>query len=72
MHRIKKISAQILAQKMREASEVASSDDVAKRDIMSLLVRARMNEKGDGYQMSDAAMIEQVVRRCILLHEYFL
>jgi hypothetical protein len=61
MHRIKEIWKQILKDKMREASTVASSDDVAKRDIMSLLVRARMNETEDGYQMSDEAMMQQVV-----------
>lgn len=33
----------------------------AKRDIMSLLVRARIADKGEGYQMSDRAMMDQVV-----------
>jgi hypothetical protein len=61
MYRIRKFSEQLLKDKMREASTVYSSDDVAKKDIMSLLVRARMNEKGDGYQMSDDAMVQQVV-----------
>lgn len=63
MHRIKQISAQILADKMRD-SAVAVSDTEAKRDIMSLLVRARKAdmEKDKGvYTMSDKAMMEQVV-----------
>lgn len=65
MHRIKKISAVMLEEKMRD-SAVASSDMDAKRDIMSLLVRGRRadaeQEKG-GYTMSDKAMMDQVVSR---------
>lgn len=61
MYRIKNISAEILAEKMRESAAVAATDDLAKRDIMSILVRARMSEKGGGYQMSDQAMMQQVV-----------
>lgn len=61
MHRIKGISAEILADRMREASSVAITDDIVKKDIMTLLIRARMSEKGGGYQMSDEAMMQQVV-----------
>ncbi|KAF5367336.1 hypothetical protein D9615_010281 [Tricholomella constricta] len=63
MHRIKQVSAGILAEKMRD-SAVAASDTEAKRDIMSLLVRARKadTEKDKGaYTLSDNAMMEQVL-----------
>ncbi|KAF8070435.1 cytochrome P450 [Lyophyllum atratum] len=63
MHRIKQISAVILADKMRD-SAVVMSDTEAKRDVMSLLVRARKAdiEKDRGaYAMSDKDMIEQVL-----------
>lgn len=63
MHKIKRISAQMLEEKMKD-SAVAMSDTDAKRDIMSLLVRARKaeseQEKGV-YTMSDKAMMDQVV-----------
>lgn len=60
MYTIKNISAQMLKEKVADASVVAS-DMTAKRDIMSILVRARIAEKGQGYQMSDQAMMDQVV-----------
>ncbi|KAG6857715.1 hypothetical protein H0H87_004131 [Tephrocybe sp. NHM501043] len=62
MHQIKKISANILAERMRD-SAVTVSDTEAKRDVMSLLVRARKAESADktAYAMSDQAMIEQVL-----------
>lgn len=53
----------ILHEKMADPS-VAVSDTYAKRDIMSLLVRARYAdlEKDKGvYTMSDKAMMDQVV-----------
>lgn len=62
MYRIKKISAQILEEKMQDAA-VNLDDSAAKRDIMTLLVRARTAEKGEGYRMSDASMMDQVVSR---------
>lgn len=61
MHVIKKVSAQMLKDKIADATVVAG-DNTVKRDIMSILVRARIAEKGDGYQMSDRAMMDQVVR----------
>lgn len=54
----------MLREKMRD-STVTLSDSEAKRDIMSLLVRARkadIDSKTDGYAMSDEAMMDQVVR----------
>lgn len=63
MYRIRKISAQMLEEKMKD-SNLTLNDSDAKRDIMSILVRARKAEldggKG-GYAMSDRAMTDQVV-----------
>ena len=63
MYRIRKISAQMLEEKMKD-SNLTLNDSDAKRDIMSILVRARKAEldggKG-GYAMSDRAMMDQVV-----------
>lgn len=67
MHRIERVSAQILADAKTHATAVASSDSTlkGKKDIMSLLVRARMNETdGSGYKMSDFMMMQQVVSAC--------
>ncbi|KAG6879651.1 hypothetical protein C0992_000093 [Termitomyces sp. T32_za158] len=63
MYRIKRVSAKILRQKMEE-SAVLSSDTEAKRDIMSLLVRARkadLDKDKTVYAMSDRAMMDQVL-----------
>lgn len=63
MHRIKNISSTILRDKLQDSS-VALSDTDAKRDIMSLLVHARKEnrDKNDGgYAMSDLEMVDQVV-----------
>ncbi|TFK35848.1 cytochrome P450 [Crucibulum laeve] len=66
MHRIREVSATMLAEKMAD-SAVSLSDTDAKRDIMSLLVRARTadlqenKEKAGGYAMSDEAMMDQVL-----------
>ncbi|KAG5645437.1 hypothetical protein DXG03_006261 [Asterophora parasitica] len=61
MHRIKQISATILAEKMQ--ASVAISDTDTKRDVMSLLVHARKAdpEKDKGYAMSDEVMMDQVL-----------
>jgi hypothetical protein len=63
MYRIRKISVKMLEEKMKDSSLVLNDSD-AKRDIMSILVRARKAEldggKG-GYAMSDRAMMDQVV-----------
>lgn len=61
MHIIKKVSAQLLKEKVADAAVVAA-DMTTKRDIMSILVRARISDKGEGYQMTDGAMMDQVVR----------
>jgi len=45
MHRIKTVSAKILANKLEEAEGLNSYDTTAKKDIMSLLVRARKAEE---------------------------
>jgi len=63
MYRIKRVSAAILHEKMQDMI-VPVSDMNAKRDIMSLLVRARKADldKDKGvYAMSDQAMMDQVV-----------
>ena len=62
MHEIRRISREILAEKMKmsDAETTASSDTDAKRDIMSLLVRARRAEKGT-YALSDEALVNQMV-----------
>uniref|UniRef100_A0A8H8CGE5 Cytochrome P450 n=1 Tax=Psilocybe cubensis TaxID=181762 RepID=A0A8H8CGE5_PSICU len=61
MHRIRAVSAQMLAEKMSD-SAVSLSDSETKRDIMSLLVRARQaDSKAGGYAMSDQAMMDQVL-----------
>jgi hypothetical protein len=63
MYRIKRVSATILREKMQDMT-VTVSDMNAKRDIMSLLVRARKADldKDKGvYAMSDQAMMDQVV-----------
>lgn len=63
MYRIKRVSEAILREKMQDTAVVASDMDT-KRDIMSLLVRARKADldKDKGvYAMSDQAMRDQVV-----------
>lgn len=64
MHCIRQVSATMLEDKLKD-SAVALSDSETKRDIMSLLVRARkadIDSKVGGYAMSDKAMMDQVVR----------
>lgn len=51
----------MLEEKIADAT-VTVSDTATKRDIMSILVRARIADKGGGYRMSDRAMMDQVVR----------
>ena len=65
VYRIRKISAQILNEKISESELVSLEDTAAKKDIMSLLVRARevenaADEKGAGYTLSDEALVDQV------------
>jgi cytochrome P450 len=63
MRTIKDVSAGMLKEKIAEAETVGTNAFAAKRDIMSILVRARQAEKGkaDGYAMSDQAMMNQVL-----------
>lgn len=73
MHRIKRVSAAILQQKMQDAS---ASNTNMNRDIMSLLVRARQADldadKGV-YTMSDQAMMNQVVScSCTQTSSYYI
>ncbi|CAA7269376.1 unnamed protein product [Cyclocybe aegerita] len=63
MSRIRAVSASILASKTREAAASLPNDADAKRDIMSLLVRARagVDEGKEGFTLSDGAMMDQVL-----------
>ncbi|KAK7027335.1 hypothetical protein VNI00_015298 [Paramarasmius palmivorus] len=65
MHTIKRISRQMLDEKIRESldSGIAAGDSElhGKKDIMSILVRARTSESEGAYKMSDKAMINQVL-----------
>lgn len=67
MHKIREISKGMLEEKMREGHAVVMEQE-RKKDIMSLLVRARKesleNEPG-GWNLSDEAMMDQVVRSYI-------
>ncbi|KDR83719.1 hypothetical protein GALMADRAFT_236061 [Galerina marginata CBS 339.88] len=63
MYRIRKLSRAMLEEKMKD-SNLTLNDSDTKKDIMSILVRARKAEldggKG-GYAMSDHAMMDQVL-----------
>ncbi|KAG7095348.1 hypothetical protein E1B28_006108 [Marasmius oreades] len=65
MHTIKRISREMLSQKMRASSDsgIAEGDSElhGKKDIMSILVRARTSEIEGQYKMSDEAMMDQVL-----------
>ncbi|PPQ67620.1 hypothetical protein CVT26_006830 [Gymnopilus dilepis] len=63
MRRVRKVSATMLQDKLRD-SAVPISDSETKRDIMSILVRARkadLDSQAGGYAMSDEAMMDQVL-----------
>lgn len=63
MRRIKLVSSQILQERFEEtAAFVAAGGSTLNRDIMSLLLEARLREGEDGYKMDDKMMIEHVVR----------
>ena len=68
MYVIRKISTEMLREKINDSITVSDAD--AKRDIMSILVRARKADREKdkaAYNMSDEAMLDQVVsdaRRC--------
>lgn len=73
MARIRSVASDMLAQKMADANAISVSDSEAKRDIMSLLVRARktdMDRKMGGYAMSDEAMMDQVVSSVVIYECY--
>ncbi|KAL0573760.1 hypothetical protein V5O48_008203 [Marasmius crinis-equi] len=65
MHTIKRISRTMLSEKVHEALESgvtgADSELHGKKDIMSILVRARTSESEGQYKMSDEAMVDQVL-----------
>ena len=69
MHRIRAVSSEILSEKLSEAAGISPSDSITKKDIMSLLVRARYNEElskagqvnDKAYRMSNEEMLDQVV-----------
>lgn len=64
MHRIRKVSRQILSEKIKDLEEsgVSADDMHGKKDIMSLLMRARANETDQrGYAMSNNIMVDQVL-----------
>ena len=64
MYEIRKLSKKMLEDKFKETT-VHGSDTDAKRDIMSILVRARKADQegraGEQYTMNDQAMMDQVV-----------
>ncbi|TFK57630.1 cytochrome P450 [Heliocybe sulcata] len=65
VRQIRSICAQLLARKIQETAGVGAVDTASKKDIMSLLLRARAS--GDsakdtgGYRMEDHALIEQML-----------
>jgi hypothetical protein len=69
MRRIKTVSEELLLQKINEAAAISPDDSASKKDIMSLLVRARANEEKvnagvstiSDYRMSNKEMMNQVV-----------
>jgi hypothetical protein len=77
MHTIKTVSQSLLNEKLKDAALVASSDDMnSKKDIMSLLVKARKAEDdaqesekkafaevpaAPAYRMTDRMLMDQVV-----------
>jgi len=69
MRRIKEVSEELLLQKINEAAAISPDDSATKKDIMSLLVRARANEEKanagvstiSDYRMSNKEMMNQVL-----------
>ncbi|KAI0041381.1 cytochrome P450 [Auriscalpium vulgare] len=60
LHRLRRLSRKMLAEKLAD-SAVNVDDFSTKKDIMSLLVRARNGETKDGYKLSDEALVDQVL-----------
>lgn len=64
MHQIRQISKRMLEEKLKE-SHATEMDGGRRKDIMSLLVRARkenLENEPSGYSLSDEALTDQVVR----------
>lgn len=62
MYKIRQLSKSMLEDKLRESAYISDMD--AKRDIMSILVRAKKGEQEGNmasYTMNDQAMMDQVV-----------
>ncbi|KAM6491116.1 Cytochrome P450 [Amanita muscaria] len=62
MYKISKISERLLQEKIDDSMSI--SDSEGKRDIMSILVRARkaeLEKDPSAYSLSDAAMVDQVL-----------
>ena len=64
-YEIRRISREILAEKISDAEMTVNDDTDAKRDIMSILVHARRAEKGT-YALTDDELVEQMVRSFLL------
>ena len=67
---MRKVSMEMLREKMDDS--VTASDTDAKRDIMSILIRARkadLEEDKMAYTMSDKAVLDQVVS--IAWHQWY-
>lgn len=60
-HKIRTIARDILRERVGEMVHGGVADGASKRDVMSLLVRARTGEAKDGYTLSDEALVEQVL-----------
>lgn len=70
MRRIRVVAAKIVEQRVKEAQESLDSDGALppKKDVMSLLIQARMREEGEpGMKMTDEMVMEQAVSRAIYL-----
>jgi hypothetical protein len=64
LYEIRRISKKMLDEKLQEADSVSDQD--AKRDVMSVLTRARKAEERNTpgcYSMSERVMMDQVVSR---------
>jgi len=60
MRRIRTASTQILKERTDEtAALIAAGDSTLRKDVMSLLVEARLRESKDGFKMDDSMMMEQ-------------
>lgn len=64
LHRIKRFATSLVAERIAEAGGKEKKDSALpdKKDVMSILIQARLREEGeDGYRMTDSEMVEQVV-----------